>query len=471
MMDKITHTEAPDFDKRPELLSPFSLGAVCKKWREIAWTTPSIWTNISIFISRGTRYPIQVELLQGWLERARGLPLTIKLVWDLQLIFQLCLNDVEAERNDPTSIINLLFAHAKQWKAIDLLLEPNWYHHFEDCSYDFPLLESIAIRRPDVTIEPGWTRLDIFGRCPKLRELKIENFRSSDLGLVPWSSIQTLIVVGNTTEDTIRILSETKNVRLVYLSEITRESWIGSADEESITLPGLESFTITESASIDIRLLMNRLILPGAQIVQMATPRPEPNTLIDVRSENLPCNYSFGCWSKLWSSNLTTLNIEAILLSTVDILQGLAELKSLEKIALETFNYERLDVYLLARSLITTDFGQFPPNLRRFKYTGPISVNDEAIEMLEQALYFRRHLVIPFFMYDLEESEVQDPQQIQQLNQFLIRAPDSPPMRRRHRFDELSCLIEGGMCIHIHVSGIPWADCGERRGNITRCHL
>ena len=58
------------------------LGAVCQKWREIAWATPEFWTTLRMpDIPKGSSpsFSLQVELAQEWLFRTANLPLNISL--------------------------------------------------------------------------------------------------------------------------------------------------------------------------------------------------------------------------------------------------------------------------------------------------------------------------------------------------------------------------------------------------------
>jgi hypothetical protein len=63
--------------------TPLYLGAVCQKWRQLAWATPQLWSSLLVgFCGRG-RYNCSNEfnlpqLIGGWLERSAGLPLTIR---------------------------------------------------------------------------------------------------------------------------------------------------------------------------------------------------------------------------------------------------------------------------------------------------------------------------------------------------------------------------------------------------------
>ncbi|KIM38241.1 hypothetical protein M413DRAFT_248588 [Hebeloma cylindrosporum] len=58
--------------------SPLILGAICGRWRAIAWATPSLWTSITIILN-ATSLGNKQQLAREWLSRAGQLPLSISI--------------------------------------------------------------------------------------------------------------------------------------------------------------------------------------------------------------------------------------------------------------------------------------------------------------------------------------------------------------------------------------------------------
>ncbi|CAA7265090.1 unnamed protein product [Cyclocybe aegerita] len=75
---------------------PFTLSAVCKRWREIAWATPNLWATMN------------------WLERSRSLPLTLV----IRSRSPLFINANPCERNDIQSLINAVNAYSSRWARL-----------------------------------------------------------------------------------------------------------------------------------------------------------------------------------------------------------------------------------------------------------------------------------------------------------------------------------------------------------------
>ena len=62
---------------RNEWLGPsLKLGSICKEWRQIAWDTPQLWTNVIVCLDRCK--PLEHHtLLRDWISRSKTLPLTV----------------------------------------------------------------------------------------------------------------------------------------------------------------------------------------------------------------------------------------------------------------------------------------------------------------------------------------------------------------------------------------------------------
>jgi hypothetical protein len=72
--------EAVHGRRSAEWAAPLKLGSVCRKWRQLAWATPDLWTTLYIKIHPSMSYSTAESLpglLREWLGRSGVLPLTI----------------------------------------------------------------------------------------------------------------------------------------------------------------------------------------------------------------------------------------------------------------------------------------------------------------------------------------------------------------------------------------------------------
>jgi hypothetical protein len=90
---------------RPHKTSPLYLGAVCQKWRQLAWATPQLWSSFHI---RVTSHPHQAQFILEWLDRSASLPLTIRLSSYTR-------HPENKDMDDRDEVINLLNKYSARW--------------------------------------------------------------------------------------------------------------------------------------------------------------------------------------------------------------------------------------------------------------------------------------------------------------------------------------------------------------------
>ncbi|KDR67518.1 hypothetical protein GALMADRAFT_258138 [Galerina marginata CBS 339.88] len=95
-----------------EIGMPLIIGSVCRVWRQIAFSTPQIWTSISIHLGNRHRPaqsgPTYYTLAEEWLNRSRDLPLSIHVYGD--------------EHSRGNRLLELLSQHSSRWECLDLAL-------------------------------------------------------------------------------------------------------------------------------------------------------------------------------------------------------------------------------------------------------------------------------------------------------------------------------------------------------------
>ena len=97
--------------------SPFTLGAICQRWREIAWSTPQAWSKlVAYFGLNGWSLELsatRLQLIRDWLSRSGRVPLTID-------IFASWLNEEQLVRGQ--ELVELLNSYCDRWYSLDLHL-------------------------------------------------------------------------------------------------------------------------------------------------------------------------------------------------------------------------------------------------------------------------------------------------------------------------------------------------------------
>ena len=65
----------PDNKAECSVTTPFFLGKVWRDWRDLVWSSPLLWTNIHLCVTR-QRCKAQANLLRDWLSRTASCPLS-----------------------------------------------------------------------------------------------------------------------------------------------------------------------------------------------------------------------------------------------------------------------------------------------------------------------------------------------------------------------------------------------------------
>ncbi|KAF7322294.1 F-box domain-containing protein [Mycena chlorophos] len=100
----------PPYPERPPLLgnaSPTNLAQICRRWRQIAFTTPVLWRAIEPFENGSpAHHEHRLAVTKRWLERSRSMPLSIAL--------RVHSRDIESQ------FLSELVPHCRRWQYISV---------------------------------------------------------------------------------------------------------------------------------------------------------------------------------------------------------------------------------------------------------------------------------------------------------------------------------------------------------------
>ena len=158
---------------------PLTIAMVCRRWRAIALSIPSLWNNIHF--SLGFWKPERWEKIT---------PRFIQWAGNHKLSIDLGLNDWRNAEKGPL-ILDTLCSRSEQWKEAQVMLSVSTLAHFTSVMAKLddrlPELEFLGIgttaRNPSPSI-----RLTV---APKLRTLQLVNIRCDHL-MFPWSQLREL---------------------------------------------------------------------------------------------------------------------------------------------------------------------------------------------------------------------------------------------------------------------------------------
>ena len=334
--DFADHQLSPFTYLKEDLSIPLSLGAICSYWREIAWSTPSLWSSVVV---RDSRMP--TGIVQEWLGRSGQLPLSIRII-----------------AYPPVSALaDIVNQYSSRWSDLDLYMPQHYCQYFHATA---PILKSIRIYCPYEA-----TNLDFQLTCPRLERANLWSFPVNKTN-IQWDNLTHLTI--KTTSFTDSLLIMRKTPRLVFCEVLDfcseyRESSIGPP----LVLTSLKSLGLTFASPNFAEDFLNNLIAPHLEAFSSRYYNPPMEVIISFFRRS-------AC--SLRSLFMTfTINFSPYFERFMSLLQSMPSLNTLsmatEKIA---FDYHPRNILQLVAKVLSsqsTSLQQgFLPNLKILEYTG-----------------------------------------------------------------------------------------------------
>lgn len=246
----------PAYPLRPPtrgLRSPTILGHICRKWRNIAFSTPVLWRALAVAMDQ-PNLGRQLHLLETWLTRSGSCPLSISLEDDG--------DDGEVGLMDINKFLQTVFVHRARLEYLELSV-PLGDSNIHLIQQQMPLLCSlgISLQRFDVEQETP-----AFNAAPALHTLTVHDTLRAATATLPWSQLTRLTCkLGHTLS--VRLLAQTP--ALVHCSLAIDAVVHGLAE---IVLPCLESLTATMpsfAGSVDADGLLGNFTLPALRRLEI----------------------------------------------------------------------------------------------------------------------------------------------------------------------------------------------------------
>ncbi|PPQ85440.1 hypothetical protein CVT26_012925, partial [Gymnopilus dilepis] len=124
--------------------NPLTLGAVCRRWRQIAWSTPSVWTTLKIDTSRSFIPCSHSTLIKEYLRRSRQLPLSITLCAPFTTS-----SIPHYYSHSLYSVIEAINQQCNRWHSLDVNLPCSLLSRFNDAASTSSGLHKLSLSSPD----------------------------------------------------------------------------------------------------------------------------------------------------------------------------------------------------------------------------------------------------------------------------------------------------------------------------------
>ncbi|KAI3621720.1 hypothetical protein WG66_016718 [Moniliophthora roreri] len=304
--------------KTPDALA---VSATCGRWRDVAISTPFLWSFISINFARWKRnYRVLVSFTQLFMERSRSCPLELAL--DFQEI------DVVSDEMVP-SLKNLVL-HSNRWRSLKLRhIHKGILAHkiLKPIVGRLPLLSFLKLYGPYGQRLPNDFRCDLFSDCPSLSSIEFQPFNPLRPEVrLPTEQIKSCVVFNSSSDDAFRSISSFPSVERLEIECCGGREYGG----DHLVIPSVNHLTILASTPEQAYGAFKYTTLP-----QLTSPK--------ISRGNGASDTTWKHWDKLHISNffirsackLTSLSLRYVPISDDQLIHFLRLMPSLESLCVE----------------------------------------------------------------------------------------------------------------------------------------
>jgi hypothetical protein len=150
-------------------------GQICRPWRDIAHSSPMLWSSISLAVTWYLK-PELMLLAMIWLRRSAGCPLSLRIT------------GTQTHHGEIHALLDLVVACSSRWKHIDLDIGLFQYGILHDVKRFLPCLETLVLR----DTRDSTSVLDVFESAPQLHsvELQVQLWKVK----LPWHQLTSLSI-------------------------------------------------------------------------------------------------------------------------------------------------------------------------------------------------------------------------------------------------------------------------------------
>ena len=151
---------------------PLSLEAICSYSREIAWSSPSLWSSLVVRVTSKHDSRITTGIVQEWLARSGQLPLSILVI--------------PFDGRTASALAEIINQYSTRWSDLSLSMPRNGYQHFHATDNHAPRPKSIHFHCSAYA-----TNLNFQLTCPRLERAFLSWF-TMDGTDIQWDNLTHL---------------------------------------------------------------------------------------------------------------------------------------------------------------------------------------------------------------------------------------------------------------------------------------
>ena len=181
------------------IFTPLSLGAICSYWRDIAWSTPSLWSSLMVRDPSDDNMHIVTGIAQEWLARSGGLPLSIRIISTFY-------------NKTVKALIGIINQYSTRWSDLDLDIPDFYFQYFHATDNHAPILKSIRFQRSTSEREVNFQLT-----CPRLERATFIHFPLDGTNM-QWDNLTHLTLCSMSVIDSFLILRRTPRLAFCRIS-------------------------------------------------------------------------------------------------------------------------------------------------------------------------------------------------------------------------------------------------------------
>ncbi|KAK7062268.1 F-box domain-containing protein [Favolaschia claudopus] len=237
--------------------APLLLTQVCGAWRQIAISTPALWTTFDITLKHPGDLPKLGRIAQTWFERAKNFPLVLRIRGPLK------------ENKTLGRLIKTFCNHSGQMRSLE------FYTGGEDLEtiqlnipgvLDLAILQRLSIRLTDDWDCERRQGIKIFETAPNLQEVLISDTLPSFLSL-PWQQLTTITAEMVSVTTCMKLMRLTPILVKCFLSPFLVGDAIDVARRERLYLPQLQHLTLFSTTTTGF--VLDSITLPALQTLEI----------------------------------------------------------------------------------------------------------------------------------------------------------------------------------------------------------
>ncbi|KAF9565500.1 hypothetical protein CPC08DRAFT_166680 [Agrocybe pediades] len=210
----------PPIRSHAKILLPLLLGAVCRSWRQVAWSTPGLWTHIYLTRSYDDLKAREwYTMFEHWIARSGGLLVNV-------FVEEGGFNNKDTSEADEfwNKSLQALARCADRWTVLDLCLSKHSFKFLWSEVNCAPPLNILALRLPtrynDVADDGSFTTSHL-SKLTLRRVLIGKNFPWKQAN-IDWTTVENIITQGWTWKECLDVLRMAPRLTSTHFDELKR---------------------------------------------------------------------------------------------------------------------------------------------------------------------------------------------------------------------------------------------------------